>query len=337
MRVRIDAIAYTLPETVLTNEALRASHPDWDFERLEARTGVVERHIAAPGETALDLVVAACERMEAEGCLALNEVDAVIFCTETPDYIIPPNSGLLHGRLDMPTDVLAFDINIGCSGYVYGLEVARSLIVSETSRRVLLATADTYSHLIHSGDRATRCVFGDGGAVSLIGPSADDGGVVDIALGTYGKQHERFIVRAGGARRRRSASTAVPIRDRSGNVRTAEHIEMDGLGVLSFFNSMIPNEVEKLLARNGLGVDDVDLFVFHQASEVALESLRRLIKIPEEKWVREMADIGNLVSASIPVALKRAMDNGRTRPGDLVVLCGFGVGLSWGTVLLRMS
>ncbi len=337
MKVGIDAIAYALPREVLTNETLRASHPDWDFDRLEERTGVLQRHISGPGETALDLAAASCDQLIGEGSLVIDEVDAVIFCTETPDYVIPPNACLLHGRLGMRPNVVAFDINMGCSGYIYGLELARSLIVSGAARKVLLATADTYSRLIHPDDRATRCLFGDGGAVSLISPSADERGLLDISLGTAGKYYERFIVRAGGARCARSAETATAVTDRSGNVRTAEHIKMDGLGVSSFFNSTIPATVRALLEQNGVKADDVDLFVFHQASRLALDSLRRLLDIPDDKMLYEIAEVGNLVSASIPVALKRAIADGRIQPGDLLLLCGFGVGLSWGTALLKLA
>lgn len=336
MKVKIDAIAMALPKKVVTNESLRISHPEWDFDRLEERTGVIRRHIAEPNETALDFALTSCGQLESEGYLVVEEVDAVLFCTETPDHAIPPNACILHGRLNMRPDVMAFDINMGCSGYIYGLEVARSLIVSGAARKVLLATADTYSHFIHPGDRATRTLFGDGGAVSLLGPSREQSGILDISLGTDGRQHERFIVRAGRARFPSNTETSKLGRVRTGNLPTAEHIKMDGIGLLSFFNSKIPENVLGLLTRNNLKMEDIDLFVFHQASRVALDSLCRRLRIPREKMVYKMAETGNLVSASIPIALKLAFIDGQIKSGDLIVLCGFGVGLSWGTALLRV-
>ncbi len=336
MNVCIEAIAYALPAKVLTNDQLRAEHPEWDMDRLEPRTGVLARHIAAEGETALDLAERACDHLAATGKLARETIDAVIFCTETPDHPMPPNACLLHHRLGLRSDVPAFDITLACSGFVYGLQIADSLIKCGVARRVLLATADTYSRLIHPGDRATRCLFGDGGAVSLIGPSPDRRGILDIRCGTSGGKGDRFMVRAGGARLPRSAATAVETTDNSGNVRTAEHIAMNGISVLSFFNTMVPREVDVILRRNRLTADDVDLFIFHQASAAALDGLQRALGLPTNKMVRDMAMIGNLVSASIPVAMQRAIEAGRLRPGQTVVLCGFGVGLSWGTALVLM-
>ena len=335
-RVRIEAIEYALPQRIETNDDLAREHPEWGFDRLEARTGVLARHIAGAEETALDLAHLACGKMFSENDLVRAEIDAIIFCTETPDYQIPQNSALLHARLDLPPSVLSFDINLGCSGYPYGLEICRSLIVSGVAHNVLFATADTYSRLIHPGDRATRVLFGDGGAVTLLGSSTEDSGIIDTALATAGKEYERFIVRAGGARTPRTSATAQTKQDRSGNTRSSENIEMDGFGVLAFFNSVVPAAVNDLLSRNKISVGDVDAFVFHQASAAALDSLQRQLKISDDTMIRDMADTGNLVSASIPVALKRAQMRGEISQGDLVVLCGFGVGLSWGTTLLRI-
>ena len=334
--ITIKAISYALPERCLSNEELRAEYPDWDFDRLEGRTGVRRRFVAAKGETALDFAVRACEQLQAEDQLRPAEIDAVIFCTQSPDYIMPPNSCLLHGKLGLRTEVLAFDITLACSGYIYGLQLASSLIESGAASQVLLATADTYTRYIHPGDRATRCLFGDGGAVSIIARSPNGRGIRSIRCGTAGKHFGKFIIEAGGMRTERSSETARETVDRSGNVHTAEHIRMDGLGVLSFFNSTVPCAVRSALAENGLSLHDVDLFVFHQASQLALDSLTNALQIPPERMVVDLADTGNLVSASIPVALKRALESGRAHSGQLALLCGFGVGLSWGTALFEI-
>lgn len=334
--IAIESIASAFPARRVTNDELRAAYPDWDFERLEKRTGVLSRYVAAEGETALDFAVRACEQLIAEGRLRATEVDALIFCTQSPDYIMPPNSCLLHGVLGLKPSALAFDINLACSGYIYGLQLAASLIDSGAAKYVLLATADTYSRYIHPGDRATRCLFGDGGAVSVITKSANGHRVRDIRCGTAGKHHEKFVIPAGGMRTPRSVKTAEETVDQSGNIRTAEHIRMDGLGVLSFFNSTVPCSVKETLLLNKLTLDDVGLFVFHQASQLALDSLRAALRIPAEKMVYDLAETGNLVSASIPVALSRALKSGRAKPGQLALLCGFGVGLSWGTALVDL-
>lgn len=334
MIAKIAAIAYALPRTKVSNADLHEAHPNWDFERLEPRTGVSSRHIAAADETALDFAVAAAEDLIYRGEASRDTIDAVLFCTQTPDFIMPPNACLMHDRLKLPRTVLAFDFSLACSGYVYGLRLARDLI-GGGARTVLLATADTYSRLIHPDDRATSCLFGDGGAVSVI-EAGGGSGIVDVRCGTSGQQYRRFMVPAGGARRPRSEETAILEIDHSGNGRTAEHISMDGMGVLSFFNTLVPEEVKQILADNHLGHQDIDFYVFHQASRLALHSIKRALRLPDEKVIEAFSDVGNLVSASIPVTLKRAMDDGRIRAGHLVLLCGFGVGLSWGTALVRI-
>lgn len=332
----LDAIAHSIPAQTLTNEELRANYPAWDFDQLEKAAGVFRRRVCAQNETALDFVVRACDQLAAEGRLRPADIDAVIFCTQSADYIMPPNSCLLHGKLQLKSGVMAFDINLGCSGYIYGLQIADSLIKSGTANRVLLATADTSTRFIHPGDRATRCLFGDGGAVSILMRSENGRGIRDIRCGTAGKYYKRVMVPAGGMRQRRTAETAREMTDESGNVRTQENLAMDGLGVLSFFNSTMPGAVRKILERNQLSVSDFDVFVFHQASLVALDTLRRVLKVPEEKMVYDLADIGNLSSSSIPVALSRALESGKAKPGQLALLCGFGQGLSWGTAVVDL-
>jgi 3-oxoacyl-[acyl-carrier-protein] synthase-3 len=335
-RAAIQAIEYSLPEGIETNDDLARQYPDWGFGRLEQRTGVHSRHIAAPDETALDLAHQACIRVFESGVVDGSEIDAIIFCTETPDHTIPQNSSILHGRLDLNRSAMAFDINLGCSGFTYGLEICRSLIVSGAARKILFVTGDTYSRLINPGDRATRVLFGDGAAVTLLSEAETESGIIDIALATSGKEYDRFIVPAGGARRPSSTESALAVEDRSGNIHTDDDIQMNGFAILSFFNSVIPPSVRELMERNALAVDDVDAFVFHQASAAALDSLQKALKIPDEKFVRNLAETGNLVSASIPVALKKSMEAGDINPGNLIVACGFGVGLSWGTALIRI-
>ena len=332
----IEAISCAFPANLVTNEQLASEYPNWDFERLEKRTGVLTRYVAAEQETALDLALVACRNLDSQGQLRPQEIDVLIFCTQSPDYIMPPNSCVLHGKLGLRPEVLAFDITLACSGYIYGLRLADSLIQSGAAQRVLLATADTYTRYIHPGDRATRCLFGDGGAVSIISQSQNGRGIRDIQCGTAGAQYHKFIIPAGGMRVQRSPETAKEKTDPSGNVRTNEHIKMDGMGVLSFFNATVPSSVRETLQRNALSIEDVDLFVFHQASQVILDSLRAALEIPAEKMIYDLAEVGNLVSASIPVALKRAFERGQAKPGQLALLCGFGVGLSWGTALVDL-
>lgn len=336
MNVKLTEIAYHLPEQVVTNEDLGAENPGWDMAQVEARVGVARRHIAGRTETALDLAYKACEKLFDANPDARQRVDGIVFCTQSEDYIMPPDSCILHSWLGLKDEVYAIDFNLACSGYAYGLAMVRGLIATNIASSVLLINADTYSKFIHPKDRSARTLFGDGAAVTLVEAAEEGRGVIDVACATSGDNHQRFIIPAGGSRLPLSDETSVLETDASGNTRTPGHIHMDGLGILSFVNSKIPAQIHKLLDRNGLAVSDIDLFVFHQASKVALESLNRLMGIPDEKSFTNLRYVGNTVSASIPIALSDALEQGRVARGDLVLLCGFGVGLSWGSALVEL-
>jgi 3-oxoacyl-[acyl-carrier-protein] synthase-3 len=333
----IAAITYHLGSRRLSNEELAAENPQWDMARTFERTGITSRPVAAPSETSLDLGEQASLSLLEETGVAADEIDALIFCTQTPDYVLPPNSTLLHGRLGLPQGVMAFDINHACSGFIYGLGIGLSLVESGTASRVLLVTADTYTRLLHPQDRATRPIFGDGAAATLISAVRPKLSVLDMTFHTGGKAADRFIVKRGGAREPHSLEPPRVTIDKSARVRSDAHVYMDGLGVLSFFTSVVPKAVRAILSRNQLSMDDVSMFVFHQASQLALDGLQKTLAIPDEKMVIDLQDTGNLVSASIPVALFRVLKDRRLQPGQLVLLCGFGVGLSWATALVRFN
>lgn len=336
MSVKITDIAFHLPARTVTNAELHADNPLWEIELVAARSGVESRRIARDDETALDLAVEACRELFERQPGARERIDALIFCTQSADHIMPPNSCLLQERLSLREEVLAFDFTLACSGFVYGLAIAQGLIDGGLARCVLFATGDTYSKFIHPKDRSARVLFGDGAAVSLLEPGDAQHGMRDLMYATSGKGHECFWIPAGGCRMPHSAVTALEVPEGRGSTRTLENIHMNGMSVLTFVNAKVPKQVRALLERNRLSVDDVDLFVFHQASAFALDSLERALKIPPEKAYRNLRDIGNTVSASIPIALRSALDEQRLRPGDLVVVCGFGVGLSWASALVRM-
>jgi len=335
MPVEIKSIAYHLPERVLNNNDLMLENPSWDMAFAGNRAGVHERHIAGENETALDMANTACQQLF-EACPGLRTtVDGLIFCTQSPDHIMPPNSCILHGLLELPDDVFTFDFNHACSGYIYGLALAQGLVESGFATNILLVTADTYSKYIGDKDRATRILFGDAAAVSWIASASNSDGVIDIQCSTSGKGYERFIIPAGGNRLPSSEETKQSYKDASGNYRSAENIHMDGMGVLAFVNTKVPPQIRDVLSRNQMTLDDIDLFVFHQASNLALDSLTRLMGIDSAKVFRNLEKIGNTVSASIPIALKQALELGRIQQGNTVLLSGFGVGLSWATAIVK--
>lgn len=321
----IGSTRYALPRTVVTNDDLMRENPDWDMGRVAQRTGVVARHIAGSDETALTLAVEAATELLAESELAPGDVGGVVVCTQTPEFRLPANAPLAHARLGLPAASLALDLSLACSGFPYSVAVAGGLLPSTSNAPILVLTGDTYSRLIAPDDRSTRSVFGDGAAATLILPPSSGAAqmhVVDMAFGTNGQDADRFIVSGGGAVE---------------GFASAQVIAMDGVGMLSFVREAIPSTVIHLLERNNLRLGDVDLFVFHQASTLALEALASDLSIDAERLYIDMADTGNLVSASIPVCLRRAELAGRLQTGMRVVLAGFGVGLSWGALLATVA
>jgi 3-oxoacyl-[acyl-carrier-protein] synthase-3 len=337
MTATIRHISYALPAKTLPNDDLARENPNWDMSTVVERAGVVSRRITASDETALDLSVRACDALIEESGLELASVDAIVYCTQSADYVMPGNAHLLHRHLGLGDRVLAFDYSLACSGYIYGLAFADSFIKSGLASEVLLVTADTYSKHIHPKDRSARVLFGDGAAASYISADEHDGATIAaVDLGSHGLDFEKFYIPAGGMRRRPSEETKLETTDRHGNVRTAEHIHMDGLGVWAWVNSTVPAHVTGFLAGQSLTPADIDLYVFHQASKMTLDSVAKALEIPSDKMYVEMSEVGNLVSSSIPVALRMALDQGRAGPGDRVLLCGFGVGFSYGSALVQL-
>lgn len=324
----IAATDYALPARQVSNAELAQLHPEWQMSQVALRTGVERRHWCDSGETALDLADIACRRLLTRIHLDLGQVDAVLFCTQSPDYIMPPNACLLQNRLGLPRTVAALDYSLACSGFIYGLYLADALIRSGSAKHVLLITAETYSKWMHPDDRGPMTLFGDGAAATLI--SVGKNGIGAFALGTDGSGASTFMIPAGGARLPRSAETKRPITDQSGNLRTAENLHMNGRDVLDFVKKEIPRLVYTLLDRAELTLDDLDLVVFHQASQIPLDYLFKVLHIPSHKQVNIIAQVGNTVSASIPIALRDAELQGLLKPGMRLMLAGFGVGLSWG-------
>ena len=332
MKAHIAAIEYALPDRCVTNEELDRLHPEWSVHKVAQSTGVLQRYVCADDETALDLATVACERLFQRGEVAREDVGAIIVCGQSPDYIMPPNATLLHRRLQLPMSVAAFDYTLACSGYIYGLFMAKAFIESRLLDNIILVTAEAYSKYIHPNDRATGTIFGDGAAATLIRRGAK--GVEEVNIGTDGSGSECFSIPAGGTRTPKSAKTSIETVDISGNVRTQENIFMDGLALLRLVKLRVPGCVRDLLSGSGYSSEDISLYVFHQASKLALDYLEKSLRIPPEKVWRNLDRVGNTVSASIPIAIRDAELAGRIRPGSRLLLAGFGVGFSWGACIV---
>lgn len=333
MKAQIVAIRYALPEKILDNEELAAQYPGWSADKIYEKTGIRRRHIAAPDECASDLAVLAGRKLIDD--IGLNtDIDYLLCCTETPDYVMPTTACLLQHRLGIKTACGALDFNLGCSGFLYGLGLSKGLIESGQARSVLLLTADTASKFVNPADKSVRTLFGDGAAAILIVASDQETLIGPFVYGSDGSGSRNIIIPAGGWRHRREAAPEL-IPDDSGNARTVNDLYMNGAEVFNFTLRIVPKVVNELLTKAGINREDVDLYVFHQANRYMLDHLRRKLQIPEEKFVIAMEDIGNTVSSSIPIALVRAQESGQLVPGALVMLLGFGVGYSWGATFIR--
>ncbi len=335
-RAAIKAVASYLPQTRLSNQDLAAELGNWTAEGIREKTGVSSRAIAGPDECASDLGVAAAQRLFDSGACRPEDVDFLMFCTQTPDYALPATACLVQRRLGLRTDCGAIDFNQGCSGFVYGLAVAKGLIEAGTSRSVLLITAETYSKWIHPRDRSVRTIFGDGAAATLLVGVQDEQELIGpLVLGTDGAGSQNLIVPVSGARRSRTPETGVACERESGNWRSDENLYMNGPEILTFTLRTVPKAVRALLERWQHPVEDVDLFIFHQASRFMLERLRDKMALPAEKFWIDLEECGNTVSATIPIALEAAMARGRVASGSRVMLVGFGVGYSWAAAMMR--
>lgn len=336
-RAAIKAIKSFLPENKLTNEDLAEQFGDWHASQILSKTGVALRGVAGPNECASDLGVKAAQRLFDAGACSPEEIDFLIFCTQSPDYFTPTSACLIQDRLGLRTSCGAVDINQGCSGYIYGLALAKSLIEAGTAQTVLLVTADTYTKFINRRDRSLLTLFGDGAAATFVrGIESEKELIGPFVLGTDGRGANQIIVKAGGLRCPPTPDTAIEKEDSSGNWRSDQNLHMDGGDVFSFALRTVPPTLQQLLEKSGLTLEQVDFIIPHQANKFVLERLRAKLKFPAEKFWIDMEQSGNTVSSTIPIAFEAALQTGRVRSGDRVALVGFGVGYSWGATMIEI-
>lgn len=331
MEAYIKKISYYLPEKVVTNEQLVEEFPEWSVEKIAKKVGINERHVAAEDETAGDMAFKAAEKLIAENGIDRSTIDFVLLCTQSPDYFLPSTSCIIQSRLGLSTKCGAFDFNLGCSGYEYGLAVAKGLIMSGIAKNILLLTAETYNKHIHPKDKGNRTIFGDGASASLI---STDGfaKIGEFVLGSDGNGYDRLIHKTGAMRH------YLPLNDyhedENGTPLSSDHLFMDGKAIFDFTSDVVPPMIEETLQKNKLTTDDVDLYVFHQANKYMINYLRKLMEIEKDKFYVFMETVGNTVSSTIPIALCEAQKDGRLHGN--IVLAGFGVGLSYGATIITI-
>lgn len=333
---RIADMAGYLPETRLDNEQLEKLYPGWTADKIHDKTGIRSRRVASPGQTAGDLAQQAAQALFARGVVAPGDVDFLILCTQAPDYILPTTACVLQHALGIPTSAGALDVNLGCSGFVYCLSLAKGMIESGSARCVLILTADTYSKFIHPQDKSVRTLFGDGAAATaVVGSDQTQAAIGPFVFGTDGSGARKLIVEAGGFRTPRTTATAFESTDESGNVRTREHLYMSGADVMAFSLKEVPRAASTLLEKAAVAKESIDYFVLHQANRFMLETLRKKMKVEESRFPIHIEECGNTVSSTIPLTLVAMRERGDFETSKKLMLLGFGVGYSWAGCLLH--
>ncbi|MEZ6086737.1 MAG: ketoacyl-ACP synthase III [Pirellulaceae bacterium] len=327
---QIGPIAVHLPERIETNQHLQAEHPDWDLQVIGEKTGIMQRHVSAPGETASDLAVQASNKLFSDYDINPASIDFVMLCTQTPDYPLPTTACLIQDRLGLPPTCGAIDYNLGCSGFVYGLAIADGLIQSGVARRILLLTAETYTKYIDPDDRSLRTIFGDAAAATLV-QAADERSLWGFQFGTDGSGADTLLVADGGAR---LAEDAHQPRHRK---RWSSRLYMDGPSLINFTVGAVPKLMEDIVQKNGLTIDDVKTFLLHQATCKMLEQLQKRLGVDEARMPIRLQNVGNTVSATIPILIDELRRDGTLCNEALNMLVGFGVGWSWAGCLWRDS
>ena len=324
--------SYYLPERVVTNEELLKEFPEWSVDKVAAKVGVNSRHLAAADETAGDMAEKAARKLFEEYNVNPKDIDFLLLCTQSPDHFLPSTSCILQNRLGIPTSSGAFDYNLGCSGCVYGMAMAKSFVDSGLAKNVLLLTAETYQKYLHPSDKSNRSIFGDGAAACLISSE----GIAEIGecvLGTDGSGAEHLIVKTGAARCKQP--TGVVTEDADGHQCFDDYLYMNGSAIFNFTLDAVPAMMKEILAKNKMEKDDVDYYVFHQANKFMLNTIRKVCVLPKDKFYVNLEETGNTVSSTVMIGLKQCLESGTVHEGMKVMVTGFGVGLSWGGTILR--
>lgn len=325
MSAYLHSIASEVAAQIQTNAQLVAGVEGWTTDRVHKSTGVIERRIAAAEETAGDLCFRAAEKLFANSAIDRTTIDAMIVCTQSPDYFLPSTACVLQDRLQLPQTVAAFDVSLGCSGYTHGLWLARSLVLSDSAKNVLLLAGDTLSKSCHPQNLAVASLFGDGATASLITNRSENAWaeIGPSALGTDGRGAQNLIIKAGASRLPKSEAPA------------DHHLHMNGGEIASFAVSTVDVVINRLLDKVGLKWPDIDGFVFHHASPAFVKRLISVYRLPPEKVPIGLEKIGNTCSATIAMVLEECAQTDRFQPGHKLVLVGFGVGYSWSATLLE--
>ena len=313
MTAEITGIEYFLPKKKIDLKKLCKKN-NWPYKKVIKATGIKYTHQSSKNETALDLAVSACKKLKFDN----KSIDALIYVTQSPEYSLPTTACIMQNKLNLRNNILAFDINQGCSGFVYGFFTAHSFLKQKGINKALLICSDTYTKYIKQGDRSCETIFSDGASATIIEKNSKKKNF--FAFGTDGSGFKNLIVE-------NSASNI--------KINQKPKIFMDGKQVFLFTMSNIPNIVLDLLKKNKMTLNSVKYFVFHQASKTVIDNLVRKLNLPKKKVFCNYEKIGNTVSSTIPIALRELLKGKKIKKGDKLLLCGFGVGYSMAAAIIE--
>lgn len=316
----IKGISFELGEKEINVNSLKEDNPGWDIGKIISKTGINKIFHTSQNQTAVDLAVIALENFFSEHDVLKSEIDGLIFVTQSPDYTLPTSACIIQDRSKLPKELIAFDINLGCSGFVKSLSVVSSLINSGTCKNCLIVTSETYSKYIPKNDRVNKPLFSDGASVTLVSKGGDFE-IGPSVFGVDGSGAKHLIVYGSGSKKDES--------------KLNNELYMNGSEIFLFTLSTIPKLVKKFLIDNDLSIDKIDKFYFHQASKLVLNAVSKKLDIPDHKLIINNQNIGNTVSSTIPISLKLSQMENSLKKDDLILIIGFGVGLSYGVTLIK--
>lgn len=327
-------ISYYLPNNLITNDDLYKStnnDPQWSDEKIVEKCGIRIRHIASEGELVSHMCIKASKKLLDEYNIEPSEIDFIILCTETPDYLQPASAFLVASELGLRQDIGAFDIKLACSGYTYALYIAKGLIATKIAKKVLVCTADLTATTNKNTSIAQRILFSDGASATLI----DEDNVYKLHIPVFGSDGKEFFTMY-----RKFGGCAYPIN----NENFDEYIsspspfapELKGPEIFLFTLKEVPKLINNILKKNNTGLENIDFLVLHQANILILNRIIKALNLPKDKVIIDIEEVGNTASSSIPIAIKRAMQNGVLKTGNKILIAGFGIGLSWSGTLVTI-
>ncbi|GAA3736208.1 ketoacyl-ACP synthase III [Flavobacterium ginsengisoli] len=338
MDAYINGISYYLPEKAITNDELQEIFPEWEVDKVASRIGVEKRYLSSTTEFTSDLAIAAANKLIEDYNIDKSSVDYLIICSQTPDYLLPATSCIVQDKTGLPKSIGALDINLGCSGYIYGLGFAKGLIFSGQAKNIIFVTSETLTKFIHQDDKANRALFGDAATATFITsePNKDffSAKIKNFKYGTDGSGYDKLIIKNSAGHLNKKESNS--ILDDDGNfVLNDDYLYMNGTEIFNFTAFEIPKLIKNILDVNNLTLDDLSMTVLHQANSFMLDFIRKRSGIASEKMYINLLETGNTLSSTIPIALCKLIENNQIKEHNKILLSGFGVGLSMAGVIIE--